>query len=247
MNALKRDLVTMEENATHTELFQAIKGFDRITNEQETRVRNLYENYKNIEITCEESDDIDAKSFLLFSSNIDKCLYICNRNGSSADKILLEYKPTDVTILNENSVLVMLGYDGIQLIDLSILSLSKRMNIIGGSKAISSLNAEVWIEQHFGMSKFVVADERTIKNIPLDFSLEEMCIAESGDIYCSECFGDNIYRITPQGDIFLFYQSPDLRNAVGVSTDINCAVYVAGNTSHYIHKISRSGLSSKNY
>ncbi|CAC5407416.1 unnamed protein product [Mytilus coruscus] len=341
MNTLKRELLTVEKNSTHSELFQAVKGYDCFTNEQETRVRDLYENSKDIEITFEKANDIYesktildsfgkiiynekvtknnvqlekfaqsqivipgfvstkfkkrtrgkqakqevkkentellenvnctyvcsfkttqiedktevrhclfinlpfSKSFLLFSSNIDKCLYICNRDGSSVDKILLEYKPTDITTLNENSVLVMLGYEGIQLIDLSTLSLSTRMKIAGGGKAITSSNEDVWIDQHFGISKIDIADGKTLKEIPLDFSIEEMCIAESGEIYLSECLGDNILKITSEGGVLLFYEHPELRNAVGVTVDNNCDVYVAGKMSHNIHKISKSGLSSR--
>ncbi|XP_063408940.1 uncharacterized protein LOC134692418 [Mytilus trossulus] len=348
MNVLKDELLTEKQNSTDSELFQAVKGFDCFTNEQESRVRDIYENSTDINLTFEKSNVIDdskrilqsfgkiiynekkrknnvklekfaqsqiAKRYsrvskssrkqnhgtqrnqevkkekteflanvnctymcyfktthiedqtevqnccfinlprtqalsrkqacLLLSCYIDKCLYICKRDGFLLDRILLEYKPTGVTALNEDSALVMLGYEGIQIIDLSTLLLSTRVKFAGVGKKITSSNENVWIDQNFGISKIDIANGKTMKEIPLEFSIEEMCLSPSGEIYLSECLGHNIYRVTSQGDVLLFYEHPDLKHAVGITVDNNYDVYVAGKMSHNIHKISNSGLSSR--
>ncbi|XP_071144867.1 uncharacterized protein [Mytilus edulis] len=351
MNVLKNELLTVEQNSTNSELFQAVKGFDCFTNEQESRVKDLYENSSDINLTFEKAEVIyDGKTILesfgkiiynekkrknivqlekfsqsqiairssrvskrsrkqnhgtqrnhevkkenteflanvictymcsfktthivdqtevqnccfinlprklhrkhalprkqaclLLSCYIDKCLYICKRDGFLLDLIRLEFKPTGVTVLNEHSALVMLGYEGIQIIDISTLLLSTRVKFAGVGKAITSSNEDVWIDQNFGISKIDIANGKTIKEIPLEFSIEDMCLSPSGEIYISECLGHNIYRITSQGDVSLFYEHHELKNAAGITVDNNYDVYVAGKMSHNIHKISNSGFSS---
>lgn len=59
---------------------------------------------------------------------------------------------------------------------------------------------------------------------------------KDGDVYCTD-----FDSVTSDGQEHEIYDSPDLKNPIGVAIDDRGDVYVAGGGSNNIHKISSDG------
>lgn len=82
---------------------------------------------------------------------------------------------------------------------------------------------------------------KVLKEITTRIDPKDMCVHQSGDIYCTVWNCDSVYVVTPKEKETEFYSNPELSGALGIAVNNKGYIYVAGEYSNNIHRISQDG------
>ena len=183
---------------------------------------------------------VPGKRILLCAFNR-HCLYACKHDGSDAKVIELDYQPLGVAKYDKNHAIATLGGDGMQIIDLIILSAGRKIYTEGNCWAISILNGDIWVRTDAWTLSQVDLNGQILQKITTRFDPRDFFMSSEGGIYSSSNYGDALFVMTSNGEQREFYSSPDLKLPKGVVVDKNGCVYVDGYISYNIHKITPDG------
>ena len=205
----------------------------------------------DIDIRSRHGDDADIDGITVIANDI---VVLCD---SSRSRLLVysinnkyqyqtktKYKPNDITAIPGTNMVVMSSEnnDYIQFIDVVRTKVCNAILIAGsevGGVAASHTNLFVG-----GKGLIHVLDHqghpvRKIKAKKENSTPLYITVCSSGNI----CYSDSIslYCIKPDGEEVFTYNSPDLRDTRGVTTDNHGNIYIAGCYSNNIHRLRPDG------
>lgn len=177
---------------------------------------------------------------LLLSESRGKRIYSCAWNGMISKSVILDKKPCHMTLYDENRVLVT-SSNGIQFIDLQDMSIVNELLVGKRCFGISSRDEIIWVKSGQNQLSVININGNLLNKITTTFEPEDLIIHQSRDLYCSDRNSDTIYTVTLDGRENEFFKSPDLNHALGITSDKNGDIYIAGKVSSNIHRISADG------
>ncbi|CAC5358885.1 unnamed protein product [Mytilus coruscus] len=175
---------------------------------------------------------------LLLGHHNDTKLSVCKLDGSDFSTINLDYKPERITLYDDNYALVSAGHKGVQIIDLTSLKPDKKIKVKGNCTAITSSKNQIYIKNQRKTLTKIDIKGKILKTIHTAFDPWDICANNEGSVYYTHV-GDNRVNVVTQDDKQNeIYTSPDLKGAEGVTVDDRGYVFIAGNSSNNIHRIT---------
>jgi hypothetical protein len=171
-------------------------------------------------------------------------LLVYNDNNQYQYEIKIKYKPTDVaTITGTNMVVVSSdNSDYIQFIDIVRKKVYNEIQITGSQyEGVAASNTNLFVG---GKGLIHILDHqghpvRKIKTKKEGGTPYYITICSSGRICYSD--GNSLYCIKPDGGEVFTYNSSDLHDTTGVTTDNHGNVYIVGFNSKNIHRLRPDG------
>ncbi|XP_063411342.1 uncharacterized protein LOC134694268 [Mytilus trossulus] len=178
---------------------------------------------------------------LLLSDCWNKQLIVCKLDGSISSVIAMNYAPQNLTLYDKNHAVVAVGYEGIQIIDLTSLKPDRRFKVDGKCTGITSVKDKIWVKKKSRTLTIVNINGKVLKVIHTTFDPREIYANQDGDVYCTDLNSNTVFLVSSDGKEREIYSSPDLIHAEGIAVDDRGDVFVSGWLSNNIHKISNEG------
>ncbi|XP_063425128.1 uncharacterized protein LOC134708489 [Mytilus trossulus] len=176
---------------------------------------------------------------LLLGQYSGRKLFACKHDGSNYKEIDLHFEPKYITLYRNKYALVSQGDEYIQIIDLTSLKLSKKVINVGGMcEGITSVKDKIWVKNERNTLTMIDINGKVLNTIKTKFDPRAVCANNNGDVYCIDNFSTKVFIVTSDGKEWEIYKSPDLTMTSAVTVDNRGDVYVAGQTSNNIHRIS---------
>ncbi|CAC5399505.1 unnamed protein product [Mytilus coruscus] len=256
----KNDMKLLKQHTSEIHLFQAVKLLDA-RNQKELEIREIQtETIPTLTYHSSESES-DINKVLqdfgdgvnIFSGCFIPCntlllvpyyesrLYVCKLDGSKTKAILLDNGPEHIPLYDNNSAVVSVGENGIQIIDLTTLKPGRKIKVEGYCRGITSVQDKIWVNNRPNFLTILDINGKFLNTIQATFNPCDICANKNGDVYCTDFDSNKIYLVTSDGKEREIYNSPDLRNPSCGTVDERCDVYVAGYGSNSIDRLSNDG------
>lgn len=196
------------------------------------KTKKLGEDVK-ISGACFISDDR-----LLLGHRNDTKLSVCKLDGSDFSTINLEYIPERITLYDNSYALVSAGRKGVQIIDLTLMKPGKKLNIRGNCTAITSLKDHIYIKNQPKTLTKIDIKGKVLKEIHTAFDPWDICASKEGSVYYTHVGDNRVNVVTPDEKQNEISTSPTLIGAEGLTVDDRGYVFVAGNCSNTIHRMT---------
>ncbi|CAG2216815.1 TRIM2_3 [Mytilus edulis] len=167
----------------------------------------------------------------------------CNDTGTQLKKVSLKQEPLDISVYDKTRLIVALGNDGIQSLNIvSLRPLGKVINLGGKCTAVTHDHEKVIVAVDDKL-KLITIDGKLIRHIDHPGLVWSLSAVINGKIYYSDFSDDDdvLHCITLDGTNIFSYQHPQLIGPTGVAVDTHGNVYVAGLSSHNVHQLSGDG------
>ncbi|XP_063424803.1 uncharacterized protein LOC134708297 [Mytilus trossulus] len=178
---------------------------------------------------------------LLLGHNLNKQLYVCGSEGSKPKVINFNCNPRYITLYDTNHALVSMGYGDIQIIELASVKPGRIIKVGGNCRGITSVKDKIWVKNLSNTLTILNINGKVLNSIQTTFHPWEICANKDGDVYCIDRDSDIVYVVTSDGKERKIYSSPDLKDPDGVAVDDRGDVFIAGEGSNNIHRISKDG------
>lgn len=156
--------------------------------------------------------------------------------------ITIPYTPWDIAALSSTAIVTSRDDNYLQFVDLDRKELKKKKKM----KEIAKGGISVFANNIFvgANGKIHVLDSEGEHTRTLDIEAKGticyLCISFEGNIsFCDE--SDLVRTVNEKGKLLFWYSSPDLELTRKLVSDQEGNVYVVGENSHNIHRISRNG------
>ncbi|XP_052064427.1 uncharacterized protein LOC127704427 isoform X2 [Mytilus californianus] len=229
---------------------------------------HIVEVHHNLQVHVPKSKDDDYQrthSFLtsVFGLNIkiDKCcfiseerlllfggttphIFVCGYDGTVVCTVELEHKPKDVAIIDSKQAIITLLSKGFQILDLISFTLGKCIKASkNGCSGVTSRNGQIWTHDVFRTIDQIDISGNILRSITTKDCINNIVIDNNGNLYYNQFPHEynDVYRMTRDGHVSLFFGHSDLRRPWGIDVDDKGNVYVAGMMSNNIHRISSDG------
>ena len=171
-------------------------------------------------------------------------LLVYNDNKQYQYQIKSKYKPCDITTIPGTNMVVVSSINShyIQFIDIVRKKVYNEIHITGsqyGGVTVSNTSLFVGSKGSVHVFDHQGHPVRKIKTKPEDRTPRYITICSSGTICYSN--GESLYCIKPNGEEVFTYNSPDLRDTMGVTTDNHDNVYIVGYNFNNIHRLRPDG------
>ncbi|XP_063435609.1 tripartite motif-containing protein 2-like [Mytilus trossulus] len=183
----------------------------------------------------------DGKLVLIDSTG--KFVMSCNDKGRQLKKVSLAQEPLDISVYDNTRLIVALGMNGIQSLNIvSLRPLGKVINLGGKCTAVTHDNEQVIVAVDDKL-KLITIDGKLIRHIDHPGLVWSLSAVFNGKIYYSDFFDDDdvLHCINLDGTNIFSYQHPELIGPTGVAVDTHGNVYVAGLSSNNVHQLSGDG------
>ncbi|CAG2232975.1 unnamed protein product [Mytilus edulis] len=183
----------------------------------------------------------DGKLVLIDTTG--KCVMSCNDTGTQLKKVSLKQEPLDISVYDKTRLIVALGNDGIQSLNIvSLRPLGKVINLGGKCTAVTHDHEKVIVAVDDKL-KLITIDGKLIRHIDHPGLVWSLSAVFNGKIYYSDFSDDDdvLHCITLDGTNIFSYKHPQLIGPTGVAVDTHGNVYVAGLSSNNVHQLSRDG------
>ncbi|CAC5399514.1 unnamed protein product [Mytilus coruscus] len=179
---------------------------------------------------------------LLLSQYECQKLSVCKFDGSNSTIIDLDYYPESIILYENNHALLSTGGESIQIINLSSLQHVRSIIVGGRCLGMTIVKEKIWVKNQPNTLTIVDINGKVLNTTKTTFNPYYICANKDGDVYCTDCHNSNkVFLVTSDGKEREIYNSPDLKTARGVAVDDRGDVYVAGNISNNLHRISNNG------
>ncbi|XP_071167356.1 tripartite motif-containing protein 2-like [Mytilus edulis] len=183
----------------------------------------------------------DGKLVLIDTTG--KFIMSCNDTGTQSRKVSLTQEPLDISVYDKTRLIVALGNDGIQSLNIvSLRPLGKVINLGGKCTAVTHDHEKVIVAVDDKL-KLITIDGKLIRHIDHPGLVWSLSAVFNGKIYYSDFSDDDdvLHCITLDGTNIFSYKHPQLIGPTGVAVDTHGNVYVAGLSSNNVHQLSRDG------
>ncbi|CAG2197879.1 unnamed protein product [Mytilus edulis] len=185
----------------------------------------------------------DNNTLIICDANTQK-VYFCDENDAYLSSISSSHQPWDITAIPGTTTAVMYckSIPYIQLIDIDRQQILKQVEVKQGECwGVAATKENIYIGSK---GKIYVLDlrgnfVRTIHLKNIDHYVNYISVCSNGNI----CYSSNneVQCITSDGEPVFSYTSPDLRDARAIQIDDASNIYVLGQDSQNIHKLTSSG------
>lgn len=173
-------------------------------------------------------------------------LFLTSLDGSETRTLQLESEPRDVDLLDNQSAIVTLGDKGYLILDLNTLTYSQCKPPNGkGFYNVSCNNGRI----------IMIDGDNNVVSIDLHGNINHryrtmyhplyILQCDDGSVLYTKVFDkdDVIYKVTREGERqdSMFYCSYYLKEPTGITCDKQGNIYVAGFSSHNVHRVSQDG------
>ncbi|XP_076102374.1 uncharacterized protein LOC143071739 [Mytilus galloprovincialis] len=193
-------------------------------------------------VTCTECCYLpDGKLVLIDTTG--KLVMSCNEKGRQLKKVPLTQEPLDISVYDKTRLIVALGKDGIQSLNIvSLRPLGKVINLGGKCTAVTRDNKKVIVAVDDKL-KLITIDGTLIRHIDHPGLVWSLSAVFNGKIYYSDFSDDDdvLHCINLDGKNIFSYNHPKLIGPTGVAVDTHGHVYVAGLSSNNVHQLSQDG------
>ncbi|XP_052064426.1 uncharacterized protein LOC127704427 isoform X1 [Mytilus californianus] len=185
---------------------------------------------------------VSGKRLLLSRYNTSH-IYACGYDGNDVQRIHLIHNPWRVAMIDDKRAIVTLQSKGFQILDLTTLTLGRCIKPGKGCYAVTCSNGQIWTSDDGTTINQIDTSGNILRSITTKNEIRDFCIDNDSNIYYTPAVydGNNVYRITPDGQESIFCSHSDLIYSLGIDVDHKGNVYVGGASSDNIHRISSDG------
>lgn len=174
----------------------------------------------------------------------DNYAYVCNPDGKRVLRVLLQFVPNDVAIFDQKRV-VITGEAGYQIVDLEAMKPGPLVKPGGVCTAVACTEDYIIIANDYCKLTYLNISGDVVKRVSTANQPYSVTATKDGCVYWTTWDNDEVHFIDLSGTQRFFYSSPELKDPVGVAVDTKGAVYVLGQESKNVHKISNEGNTDK--
>lgn len=171
-------------------------------------------------------------------------MYVCNPDGKRAVRILLQFVPFDVAVYDQTRAIVT-GETGFQIINTDTNKPGQVFKPGGVCTAVACTKDNIVIANDYCKLTYLTIGGETIKTVSTSNTPYTLASNKDGCIFWTTWDNDEVHYIEPSGTERFYFSSPDLQDPVGISCDSKGNVFVMGQESNNVHKISNEGNTSK--
>ena len=102
-------------------------------------------------------------------------------------------------------------------------------------------DGNIWVKSDDNTLTLVDTYGKVNKQFQTTFNPCDFCVHSSGSIFCTSFSDHAIYKVSPEGEECILYQHRELNYPHDITEDEDGYIYVSGNYSHNIHRISPHG------
>ncbi|CAG2226899.1 unnamed protein product [Mytilus edulis] len=174
-----------------------------------------------LDVEIEKCCFISEERLLLFGGKTPH-IFVCGYDGTVVCTVELEHKPKDVAIIDSKQAIITVMKKGFQILDLISFTLGKCIKASKhGCSGVTSRNGQIWTHDVFRTIDQIDISGNILRSITTKDCINNIVIDNNGNLYYNQFPHDynDIYRMTRDGHVSLFFGHSDLRRPWGIDVD----------------------------
>jgi WD40 repeat protein len=196
---------------------------------------------KNEVWDCLVSDD----GLFIVTNYHNKFLHIFESDGTVKRDLQLLYKPSGVTQLNKQILVIYYWQSIIHVIDLTNFNIVNEIKIKAKSHSICTFNSNIFIGLPDGGFLIIDIKGNVLKEIKMPFENPYYLVVANDTIYLPKWKENKIVCLDTDGNQLFEMFNKDLKAPLGITSDSDGNLYVLGFKSHHVFLFSKDGQTCK--